>query len=66
MPVDKHRNDQLFAAPVKFVDTVDLDADVTGATTKLLLVDTDGTAIPVTLGVNDSGGTGFRALVIPN
>lgn len=67
MPVDKHRNDSLFVGKAKFLDDVTVPADIAGDATQLVLFDkAAATTTPVTLGVNDSGGVGFRALVIPN
>ena len=48
-------------------DTLDTDASVVAGDTRFLLYDVDtGALAKVTVGADDSGGSGFKVLRIPN
>lgn len=68
--IDNFATDALFIDTSNssyFVDRMTLDASVTAGHTRMLLWDVDAAAlVRVSVGADDSGGTGYKVLRIPN
>lgn len=64
---EKTKQPQFFDGLVQFKGDVEVPADSPGGTSGLYLVDdVNGTRHQVTLGAANSGGAGFRTLLVPN